>query len=209
MAMEDGRQVFWMSKKGSAKHAPPPLIFDHQWKRTTEDEPLDTIFHTLNTGQKFVKVCLGGNRLGDEGALAVVSATLEVPTVTLLDLYFNQITAVGAGAIASLLSIKDDDEGTTHSISHINLGYNDLGCDGAREMARLLRNQHVVKVLGLSHNDIKNRGAEELREALRQNSTLQVLNLKGNPIDALLVDQVNVALSYNCKVAATNRMSPT
>jgi Ran GTPase-activating protein (RanGAP) involved in mRNA processing and transport len=69
-------------------------------------------------------------------------------------------------------------------IRHLNLGGNWIRDAGAEAISEALMNPHVVlRHLELGANDIELRGAAALARALRANSTLLHLDLRGNAIE--------------------------
>ncbi|CAF3972877.1 unnamed protein product, partial [Rotaria magnacalcarata] len=64
------------------------------------------------------------------------------------------------------------------TMTMLNISYNNVGDDGARDLANALYNNKTLTNLNLSGNDITNIGVEHLFVALQDNSTLKVLELR-------------------------------
>merc|ERR1711971_320685 len=68
------------------------------------------------------------------------------------------------------------------SLEHLNLFGNNIGSDGAKQLARALCTNCTLQNLDLRRNRLKADCAEALSEALRQNKALRILDLWGNSL---------------------------
>jgi Leucine-rich repeat (LRR) protein len=124
------------------------------------------------------------------------------PCVESLDLRGNQISDVGATALAEALlsSFSRTDEASSSSLRSLHLGYNRVGDKGARALSTVLKDSRCrLERLDLSCNGIED--VTKLTHALQQNNrTLTHLNLFGNPLTSsatLYQDFLHVVRDYN------------
>ena len=119
-----------------------------------------------------------------------------------VDLMGESIEAGDATRLADALT----EENTT--LTELDAGWNQMGDEGAREMARALGANSSLKILDLRSNWIGDEGAKALAAALARTTTLTRLNLNDNVIgdegakrlaDALRVNTslTDVDLSWN------------
>ena len=67
----------------------------------------------------------------------------------------------------------------------VNLNGADLGDDGARHLATLLKENTTLTILGISGNGFGTDGAREIAASLQQNATLTDLHIPNNPSEKL------------------------
>lgn len=145
----------------------------------------------LGRPHQITSLYLGFNLLGDTGvaalapALALNTATGELPSLTLLNLASNDISNEGVAVLAEALA-------TNSVLLNLNLGYgkgtgarggtpNRITSDGAETLAALLLGPDCALVdLNLSGNKIGTVGANALIQAVEVGGRLHVLNLGGN-----------------------------
>ncbi|XP_030677660.1 NACHT, LRR and PYD domains-containing protein 13 isoform X2 [Nomascus leucogenys] len=144
----------------------------------------------LTSIQHVTRLCLGFNRLQDDG-IKLLCAALTHPKCALerLELWFCQLGAPACKHLSDALL-------QNRSLMHLNLSKNCLrdegvkflcealgrpdcnvqslnlsGCsftrEGCRELANALRHNHNVKILDLGENDLKDDGVKLLCEALK------------------------------------------
>ncbi|XP_055093846.1 NACHT, LRR and PYD domains-containing protein 13 isoform X2 [Symphalangus syndactylus] len=144
----------------------------------------------LTSIQHVTRLCLGFNRLQDDG-IKLLCAALTHPKCALerLELWFCQLGAPACKHLSDALL-------QNRSLAHLNLSKNSLrdkgvkflcealgrpdcnlqslnlsGCsftrEGCRELANALRHNHNVKILDLGENDLKDDGVKLLCEALK------------------------------------------
>lgn len=116
------------------------------------------------------------DRIGDEGAILLFKALKKNPHVKELELINQNITAVGAKAIAEIDSLEE-----------VNLYLNDIGANGAVALVR-----GKLKVLNIEGTRIASEDEEGfitnheeisiLIRAIIENKTIKELNLSGNYI---------------------------
>nr|XP_002829864.3 NACHT, LRR and PYD domains-containing protein 13 isoform X2 [Pongo abelii] len=144
----------------------------------------------LTSIQHVTRLCLGFNRLQDDG-IKLLCAALTHPKCALerLELWFCQLGAPACEHLSDALL-------QNRSLMHLNLSKNSLrdegvkflcealghldcnlqslnlsGCsftrEGCRELANALRHNHNVKILDLGENDLQDDGVKLLCEALK------------------------------------------
>eukprot|EP00750_Incisomonas_marina_P022544 INCI4976.14.p1 GENE.INCI4976.14~~INCI4976.14.p1 ORF type:complete len:763 (-),score=186.94 INCI4976.14:2266-4554(-) len=134
---------------------------------------------TLLTNQHLQALDLRNNSIGDLGAAALALALEANERLQWLSLSNNAVRDMGAAAIAQALAANPKS-----GVRWLSLQRNGIGDSGAAALAGVLRNNSVeLHKIDLHDNDIGLEGATDLAEALQTNSTLQVLVLKDNQIE--------------------------
>ena len=119
---------------------------------------------------------LGGNKLGDEGAVAVAAMLRHNRKLLRLDLGTNAIGDSGAVALARALELN-----TKSGLLLLGLSWNQIGDEGAEAFAESLRNgAPALETLLLSANMITDSGALGLLRALPQHPRLEDLDVDEN-----------------------------
>jgi Ran GTPase-activating protein (RanGAP) involved in mRNA processing and transport len=109
-------------------------------------------------------------RVTDAEVAVLCQALSSVPTVTEVDLSYNNIGDRGAIAFADLLR-------KNNSIQFISFAYNNIGPEGARALADALMFNMTVVSISLRGNDIGDEGGIALGTMLRGNNILVSLDL--------------------------------
>jgi Ran GTPase-activating protein (RanGAP) involved in mRNA processing and transport len=124
----------------------------------------------------------GANDLGPEGAAYLAPVLQHNYTLRELTLEENHI---GPDAAALLLEQLAHDSGSssTSALERLNLAWNNIGDEGAAELAKVLKANAVLAEVDLTGNKIGSLGAARLAEALAENSSLLRLMLTTNLID--------------------------
>jgi len=112
------------------------------------------------------------NGLCNEAAEALADALRFNRTITQISLANNGIST-GAQALAAALAEND-------SVSHIDLGCNQLGDKEVEALAEALKSNRSVLRLGLGGNLITNAGVEALADALEVNRAVKEIDLQYN-----------------------------
>ncbi|KAI2593347.1 NLR family pyrin domain containing 13 [Homo sapiens] len=154
----------------------------------------------LTSIQHVTRLCLGFNRLQDDG-IKLLCAALTHPKCALerLELWFCQLAAPACKHLSDALL-------QNRSLTHLNLSKNSLrdegvkflcealgrpdgnlqslnlsGCsftrEGCGELANALSHNHNVKILDLGENDLQDDGVKLLCEALKPHRALHTLGL--------------------------------
>eukprot|EP00439_Symbiodinium_sp_Y106_P059479 s1829_g8.t1 len=71
---------------------------------------------------------------------------------------------------------------SNRTVTHIDLGYNRIGVEGAKALADGLKSNRTVTHIDLKINEIRDDGAKALADALRSNRTVTHINLEINVI---------------------------
>lgn len=130
---------------------------------------------------------LFNNQIGAVGTVALAEALEKNATLRNLDLSYNAIGDLGAQALAIALT-------KNVTLRVLNVADNRIGIAGAQALANSLQINSILIKLSLSANQIRKVGAQKLELALQNNTTLTILVLGrcGAPykemqrIDALL-----------------------
>jgi Ran GTPase-activating protein (RanGAP) involved in mRNA processing and transport len=161
-----------------------------------------------------VDLDLSQNMINDEGACIIADILKINKSLNKLDLSSNTISSMGVEALThglqynkslkdlrlshseiSFLGIKSIaltlQQGNSY-LTHIDLSYGMICDDGAREIAKMLEFNKILKNLDLYENRITSTGIITIAFALRRNDYLTELNLSGNcdygdAIDEILV----------------------
>ena len=157
---------------------------------------------------------LAGNGLGDEG-VAELFARVPGSSMITIELYFNQITAVGAKSIVDHVLGPDFDLALESSqlfrpksasdlrnsrcvLQHLRLGWNDLEDEGAQAICNLFYHPLLIE-LNLCYNDIGPVGGEIIRDTVKHSVSLRRLPLHGNSVPQPVIDSIEAVLLYNDK----------
>lgn len=133
----------------------------------------DTIANELcKNSCRLVKLDLGDNRIGDDGALAIAKVLETNTTLEWLNLENNQIGKNGACAIAKGLA----------NLTYLNLQHNNIVNIGTRAISNALKINTSLTSLNLGFNDIGQYGGYKIAEALSVNTSLVELYLMNNDI---------------------------
>ncbi|XP_036897110.1 nucleotide-binding oligomerization domain-containing protein 1 isoform X2 [Sturnira hondurensis] len=175
---------------------------------------LSFVLHHL---RKRLALDLDNNNLNDYGVRELQPC---FSCLTIISLYSNQITDVGARYIARIL---DECKGLTHlklgknritseggkclalamknskSIFEVGMWGNQIGDEGAKAFAEALRNHPSLTNLSLAFNGISTEGGKSLAQALQQNASLKIFWLTKNELD----DEVAESLAEMLKVNQT------
>ena len=136
------------------------------------------IVSILRGARNLRELCLGGNAIGDDGAIEIANALGYHPNIRKIDLSYNNITDKGTEALSELFR-------QNMSIRSIDLAGNSIGDVGATTLSRGMRENRVLEELGLARNEISDVGAEALAKLLgMQSLPLMHLWLAGNQISA-------------------------
>ncbi|OJW69995.1 MAG: hypothetical protein BGO68_04125 [Candidatus Amoebophilus sp. 36-38] len=117
---------------------------------------------------------LNSNKIGDNGIKAIAKALANKSQVKVLGLYGNEISHIGAKALADVLPKSQ--------VGILGLGYNNLGLAGVTALADSLPESQVYD-LDIPINQIGLQGASVLARSLSNSkSRVRTLNLFGNQI---------------------------
>ena len=133
-------------------------------------------------GSDLAHLSLEANCITDAGVERFCAAieTMEYNPLRTLNLANNMLTAAAARRLLS--SLREH-----CNVHELNLRRNNLGDEGATEIAEALRQDRYPRALAkvdISENHVGDHGASALGESLRSLAPLSVINLHGNPIES-------------------------
>ena len=127
----------------------------------------------MKTTAFLTKLDLDDNKIGPEGAIAIVEALKVNAVLTVLWLSDNNIGVDGAKAIAEALKVNA-------VLTELHLYRNNIGDDGSKAIAEALKVNAVVTTLNLGVNNIGVGGAKAIAEALKVNAVMKNLSVGYN-----------------------------
>eukprot|EP01006_Ploeotia_vitrea_P043189 TRINITY_DN66700_c7_g2_i1.p1 TRINITY_DN66700_c7_g2~~TRINITY_DN66700_c7_g2_i1.p1 ORF type:complete len:359 (-),score=45.30 TRINITY_DN66700_c7_g2_i1:162-1238(-) len=162
----------------------------------------ELLANSLKQNSTLTDIFLHQNELGDEGVELLVN-NLQ-PSVRKLNLCTNEITDVGATAVAQFLGTE------RCQLTALDMNRNQIGDVGCQAVAESLlnKNQTVLETLSIMDNTVGDTGATHILQAFQQNTTLVRVNLKGNKIKEEIMKELD---EMNCKrkqVLVENKVNP-
>lgn len=138
------------------------------------------------------ELLLMGEKIGDDGAVALAQALAFDRRLKLVDLWANGVGPKGAAALAKALE-------TNTALQKLYLNENTIGSEGTASLARALTINRSLLTLWLSRNGIGDAGADALAGVLKntQARRLEALDLWGNGISAAGGTAIAEALHSN------------
>ncbi|KAF2325185.1 hypothetical protein GH714_024985 [Hevea brasiliensis] len=123
--------------------------------------------------------------LEDDGAEALANALKEsAPSLEVLEMAGNDITAKGASSLADCIAAKQ-------FLSKLNLSENELKDEGAILIAKAIESGHgQLSEVDLSSNSIRRAGARLLGQTVVLKPGFKLLNINGNFISDEGIDEV-------------------
>ncbi|KAG8389350.1 hypothetical protein BUALT_Bualt02G0220100 [Buddleja alternifolia] len=139
----------------------------------------------LSAFSDLTEIYLSYLNLEDKGSTALANALKEsAPSLEILDIAGNEITAKAAPALATCIASKQ-------FLAKLNLAENELKDEGAILIAKALEEGHgQLCEVDMSTNLIRRAGARCLAQALVSKPGLTLLNINGNYISDEGIDEV-------------------
>ncbi|PIA30766.1 hypothetical protein AQUCO_05400103v1 [Aquilegia coerulea] len=138
----------------------------------------------LSSHVGLVEAYLSYLNLEDEGAIALANAFKEcTPSLEVLEMAGNEITAEAAPALASCIASK-------HLLKKLNLSENELKDEGAIRIGKALGGLKQLKEVDMSTNSIRRAGARLLAQSVIEKPDFKLLNIDGNFISDEGIDEV-------------------
>ncbi|KAL2244063.1 RAN GTPase-activating protein 2 [Sesamum indicum] len=140
---------------------------------------------SLYKNEYLTEIYLSYLNLEDDGAIAIANALKEAaPSLTVLEMAGNDITAAAAPSMAACISRKT-------ALTKLNLSENDLKDDGAIQISKAFGEGHdQLKEVDLSLNSIRMVAARTLAQALVRLPGFKFLNVNGNFISEEGIDEL-------------------
>lgn len=154
--------------------------------------PAQAITDALKVNTTLLRITLGSNWSGSEGAKAIADVLKVNTTLKELDFSSNRFDSDGAGAEAIAGALKDN---TT--LQTLHLSHNLIGSDGVTAIAGALKVNKTLQSLYLVNNHSGSGAAKAIADALKVNTTLQTLDLSNNEIGSDGVTAIVEALRVN------------
>nr|CCG20246.1 Ran GTPase activating protein 2 [Solanum tuberosum subsp. andigenum] len=138
----------------------------------------------LSNHENLTEIYLSYLNLEDEGAIAMANALKDsAPSLAVLEMAGNDITAEAASAIASCIAAKQ-------LLAKLSLGENELKDEGAIQIAKALEGHiHLIEV-DMSSNALRRAGARVLAQTVLHKDEFKLLNVNGNFISEEGVDEL-------------------
>nr|CCG20376.1 Ran GTPase activating protein 2 [Solanum vernei] len=138
----------------------------------------------LSNHENLTEIYLSYLNLEDEGAIAIANALKDsAPSLAVLEMAGNDITAEAASAIASCIAAKQ-------LLAKLSLGENELKDEGAIQIAKALEgHSHLIEV-DMSSNALRRAGARVLAQTVLHKDEFKLLNVNGNFISEEGVDEL-------------------
>nr|CCG20335.1 Ran GTPase activating protein 2 [Solanum spegazzinii] len=138
----------------------------------------------LSKHENLTEIYLSYLNLEDEGAIAIANALKDsAPSLAVLEMAGNDITAEAASAIASCIATKQ-------LLAKLSLGENELKDEGAIQIAKALEgHSHLIEV-DMSSNALRRAGARVLAQTVLHKDEFKLLNVNGNFISEEGVDEL-------------------
>ncbi|CAN4112778.1 unnamed protein product [Withania somnifera] len=138
----------------------------------------------LGKHENLAEVYLSYLNLEDEGTIAIANALKDsAPSLGILEMAGNDITAEAAPAVASCIAAKQ-------LLSKLSLAENELKDEGAIKIAKALQGlNHLIEV-DMSCNAVRRAGARVLAQTVLHKDGFKLLNVNGNFISDEGVDEL-------------------
>nr|CCG20250.1 Ran GTPase activating protein 2 [Solanum tuberosum subsp. andigenum] len=138
----------------------------------------------LSKHENLTEIYLSYLNLEDEGAIAIANALKDsAPSLAVLEMAGNDITAEASSAIASCIAAKQ-------LLAKLSLGENELKDEGAIQIAKALEgHSHLIEV-DMSSNALRRAGARVLAQTVLHKDEFKLLNVNGNFISEEGVDEL-------------------
>lgn len=138
----------------------------------------------LSKHENLTEIYLSYLNLEDEGAIAIANALKDsAPSLGILEMAGNDITAEAAPAIASCVAAKQ-------LLAKLSLGENELKDEGAIQIAKALEGHNHLIEVDMSSNTLRRAGARVLAQTVLHKDEFKLLNVNGNFISEEGVDEL-------------------
>lgn len=124
--------------------------------------------------------------IGNEGVGRLANALKDNHTITLLNLFMNDITD-----LTDLIAVVK----SNNCVEKLIIDYNKITNANAIQIAGLLRSPNVIKMISLTYTDFDSDGKSTILSSLAVNRSIRSVDL--TPIDNLTTDIINVIKANN------------
>ena len=139
------------------------------------DDRIEILADAIASSSQIVTLDVGRNNLTVVGASALAAGLRANESIHTVWLRENAIGQLGVEAFADMLE-------SNQSLMGLSLGRNGINHDGAAALALGLKTNQTLRTLWLYGNEVGDWGVKSLSDALRENNTLAELYLGGNHI---------------------------
>ncbi|XP_055818075.1 RAN GTPase-activating protein 2 [Solanum dulcamara] len=138
----------------------------------------------LSKHENLTEIYLSYLNLEDEGSIAIANALKDsAPSLGILEMAGNDITAEAAPAIASCIAAKQ-------LLAKLSLGENELKDEGAIQIAKALEGHNHLIEVDMSANALRRAGVRVLAQTVLHKDEFKLLNVNGNFISEEGVDEL-------------------
>nr|XP_025041678.1 nucleotide-binding oligomerization domain-containing protein 1 isoform X2 [Pelodiscus sinensis] len=143
---------------------------------------------------KLTVISLYNNQITDVGAKYVARLIEECSSLTYVKIGANKITSEGGKCLA--LAIQK-----SKTMFEIGMWGNQVGDEGAKAFAEALRNHPTLTNVSLAFNGITTEGGKSIAEALQHNNSVRIFWLTKNAFDDEAAERFAEMLRVNKKLA--------
>lgn len=161
------------------------------------DDHLRTLVRELADNTTVTKIDLQNNFIGPVGAGLLARLLQQNKTIVELSLYNNCLGQQGVEVLAQALSKPDC------ALQCLDLGWNDIGAEGADSLAEILKTNRSIKRLYLQNNSIGTDGLKPLAAAVETNSALEILDIGFNQVTESNLGALTIMLE-ECRLIELN-----
>ncbi|GJN29181.1 hypothetical protein PR202_gb17378 [Eleusine coracana subsp. coracana] len=170
------------------------------------DEGAKAISNMLKKNKTIRILQLSNNTIEYSGFASIAEALLEnnairslyLKLVTHNPVAFHEIhlhgNGIGNEGVRELMSALSAHKG---KITVVDIGNNNIGSEGLRPVAELIKRTKSLLWFSLYMNDISDEGAEKVADALKHNKTISTIDLGGNNIHSKGVCAIAETLKEN------------
>ena len=157
------------------------------------DSDWENIFNELTQSKDIDSLILSGININDEGLEKLCNIIENFPQIKNLKLEWNYLNNY-ENSFSKLI-----DKIINSNIEFLGLSNNKINSSLCIYLQKLIKNSRKIKFLDLRWNDIGNDGAKELISELGTNRKIIEINLMGNKLDGKTLKETNDFLIKNCQ----------
>ena len=157
------------------------------------DSDWENIFNELTQSKDIDSLILSGININNEGLEKLCNIIENFPQIKNLKLEWNYLNNY-ENSFSKLI-----DKIINSNIEFLGLSNNKINSSLCIYLQKLIKNSRKIKFLDLRWNDIGNDGAKELISELGTNRKIIEINLMGNKLDGKTLKETNDFLIKNCQ----------